>query len=53
MGIYDFYKLSGLKYDLYCQGYVHYSNGRYTQKTTYLLACFLPSLLPSFNTDQH
>ena len=25
---------SGLKYDLYCQGYIHYSNRRHTQKIT-------------------
>ena len=30
--IYFLSKHSGLKYDQYCQGYIHYSNRRHTQK---------------------
>ena len=34
--IYFLSKHSGLKYDQYCQGYIHYSNRRHTQKKKHL-----------------
>ena len=32
--IYVFSKPFGFKYDLYCQGYIYYSNRRHAQKIT-------------------